>query len=154
MKYREYHPSHIYLDKTFYFVTSRTINKFNYFDFEEKKNLLKNILNKTIKTFKISLYAWVILDNHYHLLFYLDNKNNLAKFIRHLNGRSSCELNKSENISSRQIWYQYWDRCIRNEADFFKHFNYVHNNPIKHKKIKSLEELSNYEFSSFNTWLN
>lgn len=52
------------------------------------------------------------------------------------------------------IWYQYWDYCIRDEADFYRYFNYIHNNSIKHRKVKNIEELYKYKYSSFNNWIN
>jgi hypothetical protein len=50
------------------------------------------------------------------------------------------------------VWDQYWDRLIRNDSDFYSHFNYIHFNPIKHGLVKSRLELSDYHFSSYRAW--
>ncbi|MCJ7508044.1 MAG: transposase, partial [candidate division Zixibacteria bacterium] len=99
---------------------------------------------------KVIIYAWVILSNHYHLLFRLREKQNLGKFIGFINGGSSFELNSSENKKGRQIWWNYWDNCMRNERTFYKRFNYIHRNPLKHAYVKKCED---YEFSSYNYYL-
>jgi putative transposase len=124
-----HHPPHFLEDNTIYFVTARTVDQAPYFNSNSKAGLLK---------FQIALYAWVLLNNHYHLLFKIKKGEDLSKFINFLNGKSSFELNKSENTIGRKIWYQYWDHSIRDETDFWQHFNYIHNNPVKH----SLQEFS------------
>jgi len=70
-----------------------------------------------------------------------------------INGRSSYMLNRLEKKSGRRIWYSYWDTCIRNIDDFYTRFNYIHNNPIKHKYINSLDELPLYKYSSYSYYL-
>lgn len=45
---------------------------------------------------------------------------------------------------------------IRNEKDFFKHLNYIHQNPIKHglqAKAWAAKDSLSYEFSSYDAWV-
>lgn len=155
-----HHPPHILKDNSIYFITARTVSDFRqdstikYFNTDQKKNIFYSVLKEAKNRFKIALYAWVLLDNHYHMLLKIKNSHNLSKFIQNLHTNSARLLNLLDKKPNRKIWYQYWDHCIRSEKDFYQHFNYIHNNPIKHKKVKDLEELPNYEFSSFGTWLN
>lgn len=181
MPKEKHRPPHIYRDNQIYFLTSRTHKKICYFNGDERKEILKNVLIKSIKRFNIKIYAWVIMDNHYHLLFDIKrkfpssqfasprgdelrtsemtpkgnfaSKYQLVEFIRKLHKDSSRIINKLDNTRGRKIWYQYWDHCIRDETDFYKHFNYIHNNPIKHKKVVNIEELNLYKYSSFNNWV-
>jgi len=39
--------------------------------------------------------------------------------------------------------------CVRDELDYWKHFNYIHNNPIKHGIVGSTESLKLYRYCSF-----
>jgi len=128
-------PPHIYRDDTFYFVTCSTRGKSPFFDTEIKKNILRDVLKEKTKKFGVRLRAWVILKNHYHLLFYVPSKDILASFIGQINGRSSYEINKLDGVRGRSIWYNYWDRCPRNERDFYSFFNYIHINPLKHGEV-------------------
>ncbi len=68
-----------------------------------------------------------------------------------IHGKVSYLVNKKENETGRKVFQNYWDRCIRDEADFWKHFNYIHHNPIKHGCVKNMED---YKFSSYGFWLN
>lgn len=148
MHLKDHRPPHIYIDKQIYFLTIRCFK--NQLYFKNKQNLVLKIINNSIKQFSYSLYAWVILNDHFHLLLRVEKE--FQKFIQILNGRISFEINKLDKIQNRKVIYQYWDHCIRSEEDFYKHFNYIHNNPIKHKEVENLEQLQNYQFSSFNTW--
>jgi len=62
-------PFHFFQEDNIYFLTGRTFREEHFFNTKEKKQILLNILSQAIERFSISLYAWVILDNHYHLEF-------------------------------------------------------------------------------------
>jgi len=146
MNFKPYHPPHIYLDNTIYFIAARTRDKINYFESDQKKLLLKNILFFVVKKYTLDLYAWVILNNHYHLLLSVKGKESIYKFIKSLHGKSAVELNKLEKKSGRKVWVNYWDHGIRDEEDFYLHFNYIHHNPVKHGYVK---RMGDYKFSSY-----
>jgi len=155
---------HLYLDETCYFLTARTIDGGKYFNTDRKKSFLKSSIAKALNKYNYKLFAWVILSNHYHLLVEFDKGKDLPKFIRYINSRSAhlllyhgesqrcCDLAPA-TLALSKVWVGYWDRCIRNKKDFWTHFNYIHNNPIKHNYIKNLNELPNYKFSSYNFYL-
>lgn len=142
-------PVHLFLNNQIYFLTVRCYHNQPFFF--NKEALILKIIYQTIKKFDYRIYAWVILKNHFHLLFKIEKGFN--SFIQNLNGRVSFTVNKINGFRGRRVIYQYWDRCIRNETDFWKHFNYVHNNPIKHGYIKNPDHLKQYEFSSYNQWI-
>ncbi|MBU0648705.1 transposase [Patescibacteria group bacterium] len=155
---KEHRPPHIYTSDQIYFVTSRTYKDIKYFDDNDKKGLLEKVLKISIEKFNIAFYAYVILDNHYHLLCRIRNKQDLPKFAQNLHQNSSRLLRRglSSATPGREdipVWYQYWDKCINSEKDFFVHFNYIHHNPIKHGYKKNLHQLPDYKFSSYASWL-
>ena len=165
-------PPHVYADNEYYFITSRTIKGISFWDSESRRRIWKNVLAEGLKRFDIKIFAWVLLPNHYHLLMHAARSNDLPKFISNINSNSARLLNKynsklslgllknfEENKrklvlgQSSRVWWNYWDRCIRDEKDFIMHFNYIHHNPIKHGLVKNADELSGYGFSSYNSWL-
>ncbi|XOU94463.1 MAG: REP-associated tyrosine transposase [Candidatus Kerfeldbacteria bacterium] len=150
MHFKKFHPPHLYLDNCTYFLSSRTLDKKRYFNTDHKKGILADILKSASKRYKIILYGWVILENHYHLLIKVDNKKQLINFIKTLHGKSAIELNKFENKPKRKIWVNYWDKCVESEKDFHTHLNYIHHNPIKHKYVK---DMSDYKYSSYQYYL-
>jgi putative transposase len=74
--------------------------------------------------------------------------------LNNLHANSCRLLNEFENDPGRTIWYQYWDYCIRNKPDFWRHFNYIVQNPLKHGLVSSFREVYNYKFSSNSIWKN
>jgi len=146
----KHRPFHLYLDDKIYFVTASTLNKINYFDSDLKKKIIKKRLLAASEKYKVRSFAWVILSNHYHLLFQFKEKQKLADFIGFVNGGSSFELNSLENKKRRKTWWNYWDNCIRDSKTFYRRFNYIHYNPVKHNYVKNCKD---YKFSSYNYYL-
>ena len=151
--YKEHHPPHIYEDDTIYFITARTIKGEKFFNTDEKKKILLQELKRFLENYCYQSYTWVILDNHYHLLFKTKIGKDLKYFISDLHSASSKNLNKLDNQKGRNIWYQYLDYCPRNEKDFYFHFNYIHHNPVKHGYVKTQEEVLKNQFCGYKQWV-
>jgi len=194
-------PFHLYDGHT-YFLTGRCYKGTDYFYNDERKEMFQKVLKESIERFDIKLFSWVLLDNHYHILFSIyvpdeflsvqfvnPNKDEISKskscysnknypnkderndemssnefrqtlqkkkiieFVRKLHKDTARFINKIDKTPGRQIWYQYFDYCLRNKADFWKHFNYIIKNPFKHGLVKSLEEAFHYKYSSNPVWL-
>ena len=143
-------PPHLYLDNATYFITVSTLDKHHYFDTDEKKQLILNTLTSALEKYSYNLDAWVILNNHYHIEIKTRLGKDLPRFIQNINGRSSFELNRLDNSQGRKLWYQYWDRCIRDETDYYRHMNYIHQNAVKHGYVK---DMSLYRWSSYSEYL-
>ncbi|MEW6685441.1 MAG: transposase [Candidatus Edwardsbacteria bacterium] len=149
LKSRRHQPFHLYLDNMYYFLTSHTYQNKFVLESDLDKRLLYEKVRKWFKDSGYKIFAWVILDNHYHLLFQTLKSSDLPKVISKIHSGFSYEINKLENSEGRKIWQNYWDKCIRSRKDFWRHFNYIHHNPVKHKYVKRMDD---YRFSSFSYW--
>ena len=147
---RRFHPPHIYQDNKFYFITTKTFKNRRFFNTLDKKSMFGQSLRTAIEKFSFELVAWVFLDQHYHMIIKVGLGKQLGRFINNLHANSSRLLNKVENKNGRKIWYQYWDRCIRSERDFWTRINYIHHNPVKHGYTVKIED---YLFSSYNSYI-
>jgi putative transposase len=132
----EFHPPHIYEDNACYFITASVVHGQRLLDTDTKRSLMRDVLKEAIKQYRIRLYAWVTLANHYHLLLKTGDTAPIYKFIKRLHGESAIRLNRLDGTPGRQVWYQYWDRFPRSERDFWSYFNYIHVNPIKHGYVR------------------
>lgn len=142
-------PKHIFEPNSFYFLTARALDGQWFLQLDKYKQIvLDKILEKT-KKFNVQLIAYVILNNHYHLIIKPEDAQNIPKFIREINGASAKEINDADNYVNRKIWWNYFDRVIRGKEDFFSHLNYIHQNPIKHFQSQTLD----YKFSSYHLWV-
>ena len=74
----------------------------------------------------------------------------MASFLGQLHGGISRQLNLRDGVLGRQVWHNYWDTCIRTEADLWTRFNYVHHNPVKHGYAERPDQ---WPFSSYAFYL-
>jgi putative transposase len=128
-----HHPPHFLLDDSWYFITAATYQKGPFLQLYGHKSIVQESLERLSASFSIKLAAWVIMDNHYHLLLHAQTPEALKGFIQRLHGRTAYEINKNSDLKGRQIWHNYWDTIIRSDADFWTRFNYIHYNPVKHR---------------------
>lgn len=152
MFYINFHnrPPHFFINSQYYFITGRSIKGIHYLDSSKRKNIFLAVLNKSIEKFSVRLHGWVLLNNHYHLIIWVENAQCLPKFISNLHSNSSRILNKYDRTLGRRIWWNYWDHCIRNERDYYTHLNYIHHNPVKHGLVGRMED---YPFSSYREFI-
>ena len=145
-----HHPPHIYLDDTWYIISASTLNHAHFLASKRAKVLVRDKLKSLIVAFDIKLRAWVILNNHYHLLLKTNRGKDLSRFFGQLHGSSSRQINLWDGTVGRQVWHNYWDTCIRDEAGLWTRFNYIHHNPVKHGYVQELED---WPFSSYHHYL-
>jgi putative transposase len=148
MEYSEspHRPLHIYLDDAWYFITASTVNHAFYLSTQAHLILWRDAFFELASKFDLTICAWVVLKNHYHIMVQPSKGRDIGKFIGQLHGRTSRQINLLDNIKGRQVWYSYWDTCIRGEADFWARFNYIHYNPVKHRYAENPED---WAFSSY-----
>ncbi len=144
------HPPHFYLDDTWYIFTGSTYQRRRLFQPAGYKDLIRDHLKSLVTEFQLELAAWAILDNHYHLLIKSRDGSSLARFFGRLHGRTSFELNGLDDARGRQVWRNYWDTCVRSDADYWTRFNYIHHNPLKHGYVTRLED---WPYSSYHFYL-
>jgi putative transposase len=95
------------------------------------------------------LIAWVILPDHAHLLIE-PNGNDVSVLMKHFKQKFSGLYRLRRQLAKGRIWqYRYWDHIIRDEADFNRHVDYIHYNPVKHGIVK---RPSDYGQSSINKY--
>ena len=91
------------------------------FDTKDKKQLLRDCILESLKAFEIICKAWVILDNHYHLVIETENSAIIPRFVGAINGKSSKLLNDRDKERGRKVWYQYWDTILDSEKEYWVH---------------------------------
>lgn len=143
-------PPHILIDDSWFFVTAHTITKEPLLSFSGHKQLLSQLIVESTQLFSINVAAWVVLDNHYHILVHFSHSSDLPLFVNRLHGISSYRFNQREGCQGRKVWYSYWDRVIRNESDYWTKFNYIHYNPVKHGYVQAPND---WQCSTFNKYL-
>ena len=105
---------------------------------------LRHAFRETRSRHPFSIAAIVVLPDHLHTIWTLpENDSDFATRWRLIKSSFSRALPRGERISTsrerkgeRGIWQRrYWEHTIRDEADFARHVDYVHINPVKHGHV-------------------
>ncbi|PDV97960.1 hypothetical protein CJ255_22160 [Candidatus Viridilinea mediisalina] len=139
-------PPHLYIDNTWYMLTATTLAHAPFLANPEFKVIMRETLQRLVLRFGIRLKAWVILDDHYHLLLKSHLGRDVGRFVGQLHANTSRHINQHDALPGRQIWHNYWDTCVRTEAGLWTRFNYIHLNPVKHGYVQRPED---WKFSSY-----
>jgi len=128
-------------------VTAGTYNKIPYLNDPKKLEFFQVCMMEVLNRYDWEIQAWAILANHYHFIAISnDIPESLIDIIRKLHSKTAREVNRLDDVKERRIWYQYWDKCIRDEDSYHKRLNYVHHNPVIHGVIKDAKD---YPFCSY-----
>ena len=87
------------------------------------------------RAFAKDVFAWCILTNHYHLLLQTDNIKGLLHELGRFHGRSSKKWNIEDDLVGRKVWFNYLERQMRSERQFWTAMNYIHHNPVHHGHV-------------------
>jgi putative transposase len=82
--------------------------------------------------FCLSLYAWCILPNHYHVLVKTDGIRELRHALGQLHGRTSFQWNEQDDSRGRKVWHNCFERPMKSVRHFWATLNYIHHNPVHH----------------------
>ena len=105
--------------------------------------------------------AMVVLPDHLHCIWTLPpgdadfaTRWRLIKtwFTKHCDPVLSTEPNRARRAKREQaLWqHRYWEHALRDEADFTRHVEYIHFNPVKHGLASSAME---WPYSSFRRYV-
>lgn len=149
-----------YVEKGIYHVYNRGVNKnsifFNKNDFRIFVRLLdrylieprnKGFVSHKIYFDRIKLYAFCLLENHFHLL--LEQKDNAAMgdFMKSLITSFTMRINKKNNRTGHLFQGVYKARLIEDDIDLIGMSRYIHLNP----KDLSADPM-NYYYSSIGNY--
>jgi len=116
---------------------------------------LRTSVSRARTLYPFSIDAWVVLPDHLHALWTLPEgdadfstrwtliKRGFSARIAKGESRSASRIVKGE----RGIWQRrFWEHTVRGEADFARHVDYVHFNPVEHGLVGKAWD---WPFSSF-----
>jgi hypothetical protein len=135
---------------SFYFITSKTFLSVKLFNTHDKKKIILNQIRKAVNLLNISIYAYSIAENHYHVLLYFDDFNKHNKFKQIVNGGSAFLYNKNfprEKIG--KMWLDSKTLLIYNQESLFRVIGYIAGNLLKHQEAKNFLELKLNPFSNY-----
>lgn len=131
-----------------YHVILRGINHQEiFYDTQDYQKFLKEI-HHTKEEYGYELYAYVLMNNHVHLLIY-DKKQSLSKIIHNLATRYSLFFNKKYERCGHLFQNRFLSKEVENESYLLNLQRYIHQNPVKEKIAK----IDTYQWSSYQEYI-
>jgi REP element-mobilizing transposase RayT len=129
----------------FYHVLSRGIEQRDiFYDDADRHNFL-DILGRMSERFDIDMYAYVLMNNHYHLLI-KTNASNLSRSMQWLGTTYTTRFNRRRGRRGHLFQGRFKSIIIENDAYLIQLSYYIHRNPLRAGLVK---RLAGYRWSSY-----
>ncbi len=138
-------PLRIEFDGAYYHVLSRGNNHCPIFNTENDYNTFIELLEEFADRFLITLFAYVLMGNHYHLLL-RTNHANLSKAMQWLGTTYTRRFNIKNKQSGHLFQGRFKSILVENTAYFLTLSCYIHRNPLRARMVKRLID---YKWSSY-----
>ena len=128
-----------------YFVTIVTQNRNTHFtEFHLARSVIQE-LRLLHDEQKIYSFAWVVMPDHLHWLFQLNDNEELSNIINLLKGRFSRKVNKILNKKGKFWQPAYYDHALRKDEDIKKVARYIVANPLRAGLVDRIEEYPHWD---------
>jgi len=156
-RYKIYEPTHPH------FVTCTILHWLPIFTRKESVDIILNSLKFLQKQDNLKLHAYVILENHLHMVLRSDDLQKSMESFKKFTAREILKLLKKENATtileqlafykkahkkekSFQVWEEgYQPKLIKSEAILKVKIDYIHHNPVKRGYV---DEAMHWRYSS------
>lgn len=129
-------PPHRFENDGTYFITAGTYLKRHHFRRSDDLSRLMSLLFALTDEFELSLQAWSLFSNHYHLVAQGKGES-LRLMLSKFHATSSRELNAREQQVGRQVWFQFRDTELTYERSWIARLKYTHSNAVKHGLVSN-----------------
>ncbi|RLA29685.1 MAG: transposase [Gammaproteobacteria bacterium] len=133
-KHRYSASGHIYL------VTTTCIARNPIFENTMLGGIVVNEIRQSDEARRTYTFAYVVMPDHLHWLFQLQQSASLSSIVQRVKGRSANQINKLRNLSG-PVWQPgYHDRTLRIDESLERIGNYIVANPVRGGIVKSIED--------------
>ena len=124
----------------------RGIDKSNIFRDSEDKTRFLERLGQNVQAAKCAVYAWVLMDNHVHILF-RSGKDGISAVMRKLLTWYAQYFNRRHGRKGHLFENRYKSILCDEDNYLLALVRYIHLNPVRAKIIHTMTELDKYPWS-------
>lgn len=137
-----------YQEPGYYHIINRGVERRLIYLEPEDYEFFLDLLLKVSKEYEVTIHAFCLMTNHYHLL--LETKQtNLSRAIQFVNDKYAKYFNKKYTRSGHLWQGRYKSYPLFDDAHFWIVTKYIERNPIK---ANMLEDIALYKYQSFFQW--
>ena len=130
-------PWRIQYEGAFYHVFSRGNNQQNIFVTDDDRHLFLDTIGQMTVRFDCEIFAYVLMDNHYHLLL-RTLKANLSRSMQWLGTTYTRRFNLEHLQSGHLFQGRYKSILVENDVYLMQLSFYIHNNPLRAGIVRRL----------------
>ena len=124
----------------------RGINKTAIFKDDQDKARFLERLGQAVSDGKCAVYAWVLMDNHVHILF-KSGKDGISAVMRKLLTWYAQYFNRRHKRTGHLFENRYKSILCDQDNYLLALIRYIHLNPVRAKIVATLEQLDRYPWS-------
>jgi REP element-mobilizing transposase RayT len=143
-------PLRIEYPGAYYHVMNRGLSRRDIFLEDKGRESFLELLSEINRLWKVEIYAYCLLDNHYHLLLQTP-KGGLSPAMRHLDGIYTQRFNRAHHRDGPLFRGRYKSILIDADEYFLSVVRYIHHNPVAAGLVS---EMDRYRWSSHWGYLN
>lgn len=138
-----------YEDGKYYHVYNRGANRQNIFMNHDDHNLWLRLIGKYLSQYRVSVIAYCLMPNHYHLLLRQNENGSISRFIQTVFNAYSQAINLSTGHSGTLFQGRAKGLVITSDQYAVRLARYIHHNPVAAGLAQKPEA---WEFSDYLDW--
>lgn len=131
-------------------IFNRGCNKEKMFFDNDNYGFLLEKLKAYSNEFDVSVIAYCLMPNHYHLILKQNSEHPLSKCIQHTFNSYTKAINKRYRRSGTLFEGKYKAREIYDTRTILEVSRYVHRNPLDGGLVKNIED---WKYSNYHEWI-
>ena len=143
-------PWRIQYEGAIYHVMSRGVGRGKIFLINDDYSRFLEYVASARERFNLDIFAFVLMDNHYHILL-RTNEANLSRTMQWIQTAYSIYYNRNHKRSGHLFQGRYKSVLVENESYWHILSLYIHLNPIRAGMVEKLRE---YKWSSYHDYVN
>jgi len=144
-------PLRIEYPGAFYHVTCRGNGRANiFFNYEDRQKFLK-ILKESLEIYQVILNAYILMDNHFHLLVQTERAN-LSEFMRRFNVSYTGWFNHRHGRCGHLYQGRYKAFLIDADNYLLEVSRYLHLNSARVRRLHSLDYQTRWQYAKKYQW--
>lgn len=141
-----------FVPNSYLLVTTGTFQKRPFLAPAERKAMLLESLDFNSYKWKWRIIAFVLLDNHYHLVLGHPpgDPSRLAHIVQSAHSYCAYHIRREDPSIRSRIWWNFWETPIPDQGQLLRLVNFVHENPRRHGVT---DDPATYAQSSYSDYL-
>ena len=135
----------VYYEYRIYHVVARGNNREYIFEDRDDKEMFMEGVKKYQERLGFKVYAYVIMDNHFHLLIETSEGRNISKIMQGILLSYSCRYRKKYGRVGHVWQGRFKSKPVVNDQQIVENIKYIHENPLRARMVKAIDE---YKWSS------